>query len=211
MLRVPFEPIEIIKWRPKIRGENEDAANAVYGDEKWFTLDNRRLLALQKKALSQWPNRCLCEVRVNDEAKLMKRSGKHLRKFKTKKDGQAIDIGYRDEDIIETFDWRTQIDSKRVEDMDPLAMEEAMWYYVATSPGGIKTTQGPFEMGQMYVWQSKYPEYFTKILPVKLDWYLDFYPLNVLYSQKNKKTRHLVPFKDYPVHPPQELNSNRLQ
>eukprot|EP00397_Hematodinium_sp_SG-2012_P004136 GEMP01004147.1.p1 GENE.GEMP01004147.1~~GEMP01004147.1.p1 ORF type:complete len:260 (+),score=42.06 GEMP01004147.1:182-961(+) len=207
-LRAPFEPIEILKWRPKIRsGAEEDKTGKrapVYGEEKWFSLDNRRLYALQKKSVQLWPQRCLCEVKVvtNEATK----RGKQLRKFKTKKGGEAVDIGYRDEEIIDVWDWRKFVDPPQVQDMEPVQMERAQWYYVGTYEGE-ETIQGPFDMEQMHIWHVEYPEYFTSNLPCRLDWYLEFYRIVDLYSGKSA----VAPFTNYPNHPSAELNSIRLQ
>ena len=42
------------------QGEASAAAGPVEYDDGWFTLDNRRLLALQQAALERWPRRCCC-------------------------------------------------------------------------------------------------------------------------------------------------------
>ena len=46
------------------QGEASAAAGPVEYDDGWFTLDNRRLLALQQAALERWPRRCCCVVFV---------------------------------------------------------------------------------------------------------------------------------------------------
>ncbi|CAK9109358.1 Hypothetical protein (Fragment) [Durusdinium trenchii] len=69
-LKAPFPPIEVMKWRCKLRDEATgrplvDPATGgelLDAEDKWYTLDNRRLYCLQKVAASLWPDRAVAEV-----------------------------------------------------------------------------------------------------------------------------------------------------
>lgn len=222
-LRAPFEPVEIVKWRAKHYGEDDQGQeDASYGDEKWFTLDNRRLYALQKKAVEIWPQRCMCEALVVTLKEMQLRGGKNgkqLRKFKTPDEGASINVGYRDDEDLANrrrWDWRERVNTmgqmganpipRELMEMEPQKMEGAKWYYIATK-ANEHTIQGPYDIEQMRIWYLEYPKLFTRKLQCKLDWYLEFYPLSKLYSGKSSPP----PFTNYPRHPKAELNDNRLQ
>jgi hypothetical protein len=87
VLVCPFAPIRCIWWKPR---DGDKAA--------WFSLDNRRLVALQKRALqSEEPSRCLAEVIVLDrlpDPALVKERGFH---------GEGHGINIIGE---ESWDWR---------------------------------------------------------------------------------------------------------
>lgn len=87
ILDCPFAPIRCIWWKPR---DGDEAA--------WFSLDNRRLVALQKRALlSDNPHRCLAEVIVLDrlpDPALVRERGFH---------GEGFGIDILGE---EWWDWR---------------------------------------------------------------------------------------------------------
>lgn len=92
----PFPCIEVIRWRAKLRDEDGNVIQDTttgkdkMGDEEWFTLDNRRLCALQQAAVKHWPKRCAIVVKV-----LRGDFGHALRKFKTLTNGRCVEIGHR--------------------------------------------------------------------------------------------------------------------
>jgi hypothetical protein len=95
-IRAPFPPIEIVRWKPREiddMGELVLAADgsSVLGEEVWYTLDNRRLVCLQRAAVSMWPKIACCAVVVMDE--LPKQSV--ARKFRSVDYGATIRIGRR--------------------------------------------------------------------------------------------------------------------
>merc|ERR1719163_24737 len=61
------------------------------GEETWYTLDNRRLVCLQRMASSVWPRIACCPVVVLDE--LPKQST--ARKFRSLDYGMSVRIGPR--------------------------------------------------------------------------------------------------------------------
>ena len=58
LLQAPFPPIEVIRWRCKLRDEvtgrpllDATGTELLDQEERWYTLDNRRLYCLQKVSL----------------------------------------------------------------------------------------------------------------------------------------------------------------
>merc|ERR1712008_182814 len=89
----PFPAIRVIPFRPKLRNKDGEAERDSKGSVKWgawgwFTLDNRRLCALQFAAATRWPRRCAVAVRcLNGGGPRFQ-----LRKFRTTTEGRAIEI-----------------------------------------------------------------------------------------------------------------------
>lgn len=92
----PFPPIEIVRWRPRVHHDdgayeyNEEGSTTL-GEETWYTLDNRRLVCLQRKAAEVWPKVACMAVVVLDE--LPKQSA--ARKFRSLDYGKSVRIGHR--------------------------------------------------------------------------------------------------------------------
>jgi hypothetical protein len=92
----PFPPIEIVRWRPRVHHDdgaleyNEEGSTTL-GEETWYTLDNRRLVCLQRKAAEVWPKVACVPVVVLDE--LPKQSA--ARKFRSLDYGKSVRIGHR--------------------------------------------------------------------------------------------------------------------
>jgi len=112
-LRAPFPPIEVTKWRCKLRDSDGapkvDAATGqqLYSEEEhWFTFDNRRLCCLQRAAAAVWPKQALCEV--VDIPQTVARF-KELRKFDTKTGGYSVIVGRRDAENNENWCWRSAV------------------------------------------------------------------------------------------------------
>lgn len=62
VLQPPFPMIEILKWRPKLRdGDGKPLLDSQggnkFGTERSFSLDNRRLYALQRAAIAHYPKK----------------------------------------------------------------------------------------------------------------------------------------------------------
>lgn len=120
-LRAPFPSIEVVSWRPKIRDARgiavKDAhGKQAWGEERWFTLDNRRLYCLQKAAINAWPRTCCIAVKVIDA---VANDRQELRKFRTTTEGATISVG-RSKDAPEdllTWDW--QMELTKVAGADP--------------------------------------------------------------------------------------------
>mmetsp|Transcript_130974 Transcript_130974/g.378942 ORF Transcript_130974/g.378942 Transcript_130974/m.378942 type:complete len:531 (+) Transcript_130974:194-1786(+) len=97
VLRTPFPPISIIRWRPKMREHdgttitNEDGT-VVLGEPCWFTFDNRRLYCLQAAAARHWPRRAACVVHVMRDLPTNKCTP---RKFRTTDSGNSVNISRR--------------------------------------------------------------------------------------------------------------------
>jgi len=113
LLQVPFPEIRVIAWRPKLRNPDgtarKDPSGAtLMGEERFFTLDNRRLHCLQRVAAKLWPKLCCVPVRVkadNPETRA------ELRKFKTITQGATVHIASSKAVIedSEVWDWRSEL------------------------------------------------------------------------------------------------------
>eukprot|EP00747_Dinoflagellata_sp_TGD_P117846 gnl/TRDRNA2_/TRDRNA2_172690_c0_seq10.p1 gnl/TRDRNA2_/TRDRNA2_172690_c0~~gnl/TRDRNA2_/TRDRNA2_172690_c0_seq10.p1 ORF type:complete len:737 (-),score=179.99 gnl/TRDRNA2_/TRDRNA2_172690_c0_seq10:94-2247(-) len=112
-LTAPFPPIEVIRWRCKLRDETNgrpkvdpETGEELFDDqERWFTLDNRRLYCLQEAALQIWPERCVADVIEIKAAPHAQMQG--LRKFRTLDLGQSIKVGSRADGVpFLTWSWR---------------------------------------------------------------------------------------------------------
>jgi len=112
-LRVPFPRIEVTRWRCKLRdADGRPKLDARTGlqlyceEERWFSLDNRRLCCMQQAAARVWPAEALCEV-VEIPATLARM--RELRKFDTKTFGCSVLIGRRDDTEPQNWCWRTEV------------------------------------------------------------------------------------------------------
>jgi len=111
----PFPTIEVIRWRAKVRDAegkeifDPETGKDKMGEEQWFTLDNRRLYALQKAAVRMWPKRCCVVVRV-----LRGDFGHALKKFKTLTNGRTVEVGNRfwgdDASTNPTWSWEAAVE-----------------------------------------------------------------------------------------------------
>jgi len=110
-LEAPFPPIEVLRWRCKLRDETtgrpllDEFGKEVFEPfESWFTLDNRRLYCLQKAATKLWPERCTVDV----IAEIRKdRRMREIRKFRTLDSGQSIMVGSRVDGVpFKRWAWR---------------------------------------------------------------------------------------------------------
>lgn len=98
LLVAPFPPIEVLPWRCKLRLPNgrpmldKTGEHEVYdSQDRWFTLDNRRLCCLQKAAVAQWPLRAVVDVVELPGGPLIRQ--RQLKKFRTFDRGASILIG----------------------------------------------------------------------------------------------------------------------
>lgn len=102
-LEAPFPPIEVLKWRCKLRDETtgRPKTDPVTGDElwdssdHWFTLDNRRLYCYQKAAIAVWPDSVVIDVVELPPGPLTRI--RELKKFRTLDCGRSVMIGGRNE------------------------------------------------------------------------------------------------------------------
>lgn len=97
LLDAPFPPIEIIRWRPKLREQDgtpleDESGETLLGAECWFTLDNRRLYCLQSVAVREWPCSVGASVRVMYDVPIAKSAA---RKFRTTTMGSSVNISMR--------------------------------------------------------------------------------------------------------------------
>jgi len=105
-LDVPFPPIEIIRWHPRLRAEdgrkieNRDGT-LLLGEACWFTFDNRRLYCLQAAAAKQWPRRAAAVVHVMRD---LPASRSTPRKFRTTDLGCSVRIARR-HDVVPRATW----------------------------------------------------------------------------------------------------------
>ncbi|CAK0839187.1 unnamed protein product [Prorocentrum cordatum] len=72
------------------------------GEELW-TLDNRRLYALQLAAMEQWPQQCCVRIMVVDKLPRHKFKSQY-RKFNTTSEGRTIDVSARYQ-TFDTWNW----------------------------------------------------------------------------------------------------------
>mmetsp|Transcript_115197 Transcript_115197/g.246178 ORF Transcript_115197/g.246178 Transcript_115197/m.246178 type:complete len:389 (-) Transcript_115197:29-1195(-) len=107
-LSAPFPPIEIIRWRPKLRTEDgstrvDEDGMILFGESCWFTFDNRRLYCLQVAAAKVWPRRVAAIVHVMHDLPTNKCTP---RKFRTTDLGNSIRISRRnDPEPREVWTW----------------------------------------------------------------------------------------------------------
>jgi len=105
-LSAPFPPIEIIRWRPKIREEDgrtcvDEDGRKMLGEACWFTFDNRRLYCLQAAASKQWPRRAAAIVHIMHDLPLSRCTP---RKFRTTDLGCSVRIS-RKHDAVPKATW----------------------------------------------------------------------------------------------------------
>eukprot|EP00927_Polykrikos_kofoidii_P039457 TRINITY_DN33839_c0_g1_i1.p1 TRINITY_DN33839_c0_g1~~TRINITY_DN33839_c0_g1_i1.p1 ORF type:complete len:537 (+),score=78.73 TRINITY_DN33839_c0_g1_i1:86-1612(+) len=114
-LEAPFEAIEIVLWRCKLRDattgrpkiDPKTGKPLFDPDFRWFTLDNRRLYCLQKAAMSVWPERCV--VDVVEVPRGPPERVRELRKFRTLDSGQSIMIGSTQDKVpFQGWSWEEQ-------------------------------------------------------------------------------------------------------
>lgn len=107
VLRPPFPPMEIIRLKPERReadGEKirDEHGQKQYGEESWFTFDNRRLYCLQRAALQRWPMATAVVVKVLFDFPAV-RCARH--KFRTTSDGATVKISLPDGSPGTIWNW----------------------------------------------------------------------------------------------------------
>mmetsp|Transcript_37967 Transcript_37967/g.88036 ORF Transcript_37967/g.88036 Transcript_37967/m.88036 type:complete len:341 (+) Transcript_37967:3-1025(+) len=118
-LEAPFPPIEVLRWRCKLRDETtgrpllDDRGREMFEqEESWFTLDNRRLFCLQKAALRMWPEQCTADViaEVRKDRRM-----REIRKFRTMDNGESIMVGSIVDGVpFERWGWRAEVSAGRI-------------------------------------------------------------------------------------------------
>lgn len=108
VLRPPFPPMEIIRIRQELReadGERilTDEGRRIYGEDSWFTFDNRRLYCLQRAALQLWPMVVAVVVKVLFDMPAV-RCARH--KFRTTSDGCSVKISLPDGQPGQLWNWQ---------------------------------------------------------------------------------------------------------
>lgn len=115
-LQAPFPPIEVMKWRCKLRDgetgrprlDSRTGGELYDSSENLFTLDNRRLYCLQKVATTLYPKRCVVDiVELPQGAPTRVRE---LKKFRTLDRGLSVMIGGRqDGETLMRWSWREAV------------------------------------------------------------------------------------------------------
>mmetsp|Transcript_29927 Transcript_29927/g.93018 ORF Transcript_29927/g.93018 Transcript_29927/m.93018 type:complete len:340 (-) Transcript_29927:208-1227(-) len=167
ILEPPFPIIEAVRWAPKMRDGKgrpllDDNGNQRHGDAGIFSVDNRRLYALQRAAVAQYPSQCCTAVSViTDKNEVLR----HLKKFRTRTNGLSITISEwngvgRDNarmfSAMRVWDWRSAIAraAEAGEEGSMLAVEAASsgscgcWEYLDHKD----VRRGPFSNWQMRQW-----------------------------------------------------------
>jgi len=108
VLRPPFPPVEIIRLRQERReadGERsrDEKGRRLFGEESWFTFDNRRLYCLQRSALHLWPMVVAVVVKVLYDFPEV-RCARH--KFRTTSDGCTVKISLPDGQTGSLWNWQ---------------------------------------------------------------------------------------------------------
>lgn len=125
LLEAPFPPIEMLQWRCKLRdGEtgrprvDPKTGGELYDlQDRWFTLDNRRLYCLQKAAISVWPARAFVDVVELPPGPLTRT--RQLKKFRTLDRGRSVFIGGRQEgETLVRWSWHEAVGLKVEEDSE---------------------------------------------------------------------------------------------
>mmetsp|Transcript_4018 Transcript_4018/g.9689 ORF Transcript_4018/g.9689 Transcript_4018/m.9689 type:complete len:346 (-) Transcript_4018:61-1098(-) len=99
VLQPPFPTIRIIAWKPRLR----ISGRMYLAEQQWYTLDNRRLYALQLAAMKYWPKRV--GVMVGVAPRLPGQS--HARKFRNPTAGVEVDVGHNFSSPDRTWCWRS--------------------------------------------------------------------------------------------------------
>lgn len=166
VLQPPFPMIEILKWRPKLRdGDGKPLLDSQggnkFGTERSFSLDNRRLYALQRAAIAHYPKKChVAVLEITSHAKIIR----HMRKFRTRTNGLSITItewsgvgrdNARNFNAMRVWDWQTAVCCADEANHDEKVTADAAntgscgsWEYL--DPTGKR--QGPFSNWQMGAW-----------------------------------------------------------
>merc|ERR1719265_2870381 len=100
--------MEIIRLKQERRedgGERvrDEKGKRSWGEESWFTFDNRRLYCLQRTALQHWPRPCAVVVKVLFDFPAV-RCARH--KFRTTTDGCSVKISLPDGQPGELWTWQ---------------------------------------------------------------------------------------------------------
>lgn len=110
LLEAPFPALEVIRFRARMRDpdgktvKNPVSGDALLGESRWFTFDNRRLHCLQRAALERWPRQCFVLVK---ETTMAADDRKVLGKFKTTTDGTSITVASSKESV--DWSWRAAL------------------------------------------------------------------------------------------------------
>lgn len=116
LLDAPFPPIEVLQWRCKLRDEQtrrprldpKTGCELFDGEDRLFTLDNRRLYCLQKAAVALWPKKVVIDVIELPPGSLARM--RELKKFRTLDRGISILVGTRREgDTLVRWSWREEL------------------------------------------------------------------------------------------------------
>ncbi|CAE6952054.1 unnamed protein product [Symbiodinium sp. CCMP2592] len=106
LLSPPFPSVEIVRLRQQRRegstGIVNERGERLYGEESWFTFDNRRLYCLQRAALLHWPRRTAIVAKVLFDMPDV-RSARH--KFRSTSDGRSIKVSRNDGSLHFTWSW----------------------------------------------------------------------------------------------------------
>mmetsp|Transcript_129476 Transcript_129476/g.360670 ORF Transcript_129476/g.360670 Transcript_129476/m.360670 type:complete len:343 (-) Transcript_129476:196-1224(-) len=166
-LEPPFPMMEAVRWCPKLRDGHgkplaDEQGNHRRGPEGLFSVDNRRLYALQRAAVAQYPRQCCVAVAVITERNEVL---KHLKKFRTRTNGLSITVSEwngvgRDNarafSAMRVWDWRSAV-ARAAEggaEASMLAAEAAStgscgcWEYLDHRD----IRRGPFSNWQMRQW-----------------------------------------------------------
>lgn len=116
VLRPPFPPMEIIRLKQERReadGERarDEKGRKLFGEESWFTFDNRRLYCLQRAALRLWPRVVGVVVKVLYDFPEV-RCARH--KFRTTSDGRTVKISLPDGRPGALWSWEEAAKSDRM-------------------------------------------------------------------------------------------------
>lgn len=113
VLKPPFPPIEVIRWSQERREDDgervrDEKGRRQFGEESWFTFDNRRLYCLQRAALRFWPMVVAIVVKVLFDFPAV-RCARH--KFRTTSDGCAVKISLPNGEPGALWSWQDAISS----------------------------------------------------------------------------------------------------
>ncbi|CAD7933061.1 unnamed protein product [Amoebophrya sp. A25] len=99
LLTHPFPVIRVMRHKPKLRDSagkpltDKETGETILGREEWFSVDNRRLLCLQRRAVlyeELFDVECVCMcVEMLDDT-----HHKEIKKFRTRTNGETVEIGF---------------------------------------------------------------------------------------------------------------------
>lgn len=131
ILCAPFEPIEVIKCRPRLLNVNGESGVPQQGallaneEHQWYTFDNRRLYCLQRAAARGWPRKTAAVVTVLYDMPLDRNA---VRKIAAATAGVSVQVSRLHDTACSCWAWT---DAARGLSASPAVMRNLLWHIQA--------------------------------------------------------------------------------